>query len=160
MDSPNQYPCHAESEMIQAPLGSLALSHSIAPLSSRSETSRSIQSPTRRRSSSLEREWNFPTPSSLKRALCMGSMSPLRIEPRYRHFEIQSPTSLLKPLEHSLTAPTLPCCRSAQLIPLPPLIAEGDELPLSGPTEIPAISHLPVSGLQPDYHASPSKMLA
>src|SRR3990170_7317017 len=78
MDSPNQYPCHAESEMIQAPLGSLALSHSIAALSSRSETSRSTQYPTRRRSSSLEREWNFPTPSSLRRARWSGSIFRLK----------------------------------------------------------------------------------
>src|SRR3990167_2180429 len=60
--------------MIQAPLGSLALSHSIASLSSRSLTSRSTQYPTRRRSSSLEREWNFPTPSSLRRARWIGSI--------------------------------------------------------------------------------------
>src|SRR3972149_3486343 len=64
--------------MIQARLGSLALSHSIAALSSRSETSRSTQYPTRRRSSSLEREWNFPTPSSLRRARWMGSIFRLK----------------------------------------------------------------------------------
>src|SRR3972149_6593091 len=89
---------------------------------------------------------NNMIPGSL---FCHSFSSPFRVEPRYRHFEIQSPAPLLESLEYSLTAPTLPCCRSAQLIPFLPLVAARNEFPLSGPAEIPAVSHLPVSGLPP-----------